>query len=364
MGVTPNWGNIEIRGFRGLEELDLSRLGSFNLLLGANDVGKTSVLEAIFLLSGLGSISLPIKVQHFRNHLVHDVDDLLSLLYGQDADMTATLTASSPGGGYRSKLSISVVDAEETLNANMKPTAKPSGRPSSSSKPTRHRVLRYEATVVPSKFEKPLVFTGTLVDEGDRFGGKMSPGTASDYIVPARFIYHDFGYDADVIASLIVNKRSEELLQYLRVINPRVAAIATNGDVGYLDIGLEKMLPMNMFGSGMIRAAAIISLCIMKSQRILLIDEIDSGLHHRAITPLLSALLTLCRERDIQVFATTHSREMLTALRDVLSRREFADHRDGVCCYALQRDKDELVRAYRYGYADLDHSLENEMEIR
>ena len=173
-----------------------------------------------------------------------------------------------------------------------------------------------------------------------------------------------FGYDADVIADLIVNKSADELLRYLRVINPRVAAIATDGDVAYLDIGLDRMLPMNMFGSGMIRAAAIISWCIMQSQRILLIDEIDNGLHHETLPSLLAALLTLCRERNIQLFATTHSLEMLTSLRDVLHRREFADYRDDVCCYTLQRDKNDLVRAYRYGYAGLDHSLQNALEIR
>ena len=363
MRATPNWANLEIRGFRGLESLELSRLGSFNVLLGVNDVGKTSVLEAIFLLSGLGSIGLPIRVQSFRNYLVHDVDDLLSLLYGQDAGKTATLTASSPGG-LRSTLSISMVDVEDTVEASIKPTAKSPGKPSSSSIPPRHRVLRYEVTVVPSELEKPLSFAGTLVDEGDRFGGKMSPGNASDYIVPARFIHHDFGYDADVIANLIVTKNSEELLQYLRVINPSVVAIATDGDVGYLDIGLDKMLPMNMFGSGMIRAAAIVSLCIMKSQRILLIDEIDNGLHHGAIPSLLAALLTLSRDRHIQVFATTHSLEILTGLREVLHGQEFADYRDSTCCYTLQRDKDDLVRAYRYGYADFNHCLEDGMEIR
>lgn len=364
MTIAPNWGNLEIRGFRGLERLELSRLGAFNVLLGVNDVGKTSVLEAIFLLSGLGSIGLPIRVQRFRNYLVHDVDDLLSLIYGQDAGKTATLSASSPGGAYRSMLAISVADVEDTVEASIKPTAASSGQPSSSSIPTRHRMLRYKATVVPSELEEPLTFAGTLVDEGDRFGGKMSPGTASDYIVPARFIHHDFGYDADVIANLIVNKNSEELLQYLRVINPRVAAIAADGETGYLDMGLDKMLPMNMFGSGMMRAAAIISLCIMNSQRILLIDGIDNGLHYEAIPSLLAALLMLCRKRNIQVFATTHSLEILTGLRDVLQRREFADYRDSVCCYTLQRDKDDLVRAYRYGYADLDHSLDNKMEIR
>ena len=364
MRVPHNWGNLEIRGFRGLECLELSRLGSFNVLLGANDVGKTSVLEAIFLLSGLGSIDLPIRVQNFRNYLVQDVDGLLSLLYGQDAGQKATLTASSPSGLDKITLSISVVEVEDAIEMSMKPTQKSVSRPSSSSIPTRHRVLRYEITVVSSELEKPLTFAGSLVDKGDRFDGNMLPGAVSDYIVPATFIHHEFGYDANVIANLIVNKNSEELLQYLRVINPRVAAIATDGDVGYLDVGLEGMLPMNMFGSGMIRAAAIISLCIMNGQRILLIDEIDNGLHYGAIPSLLAALLTLSRERGIQVFSTTHSLEILTGLRDILHRQEFADYRDNACCYTLQRDKDDLVRSYRYGYPDFNHCLENGIDIR
>lgn len=53
--------SLKIRGFRGLSSLDLDGLGTFNILLGANDVGKTSILEAIFLLSGSANMQLPLK---------------------------------------------------------------------------------------------------------------------------------------------------------------------------------------------------------------------------------------------------------------------------------------------------------------
>ena len=51
MSPSQPMDSLAIRGFRGLEALTLEDLGRFNLLLGANDVGKTSVLEAVFLLS-------------------------------------------------------------------------------------------------------------------------------------------------------------------------------------------------------------------------------------------------------------------------------------------------------------------------
>ena len=90
----------------------------------------------------------------------------------------------------------------------------------------------------------------------------------------------------------------------------------------------------------------------------------DNGLHYGAVPSLLQALLTLSRERNIQVFATTHSLGLLTGLRDVLHRPEFSDYRDTTSFFTLQRDKNGLVRSYRYGYADLNHSIENGIEIR
>ena len=41
--------NLEIRGFRGFRKLEVEPLGRVNLIVGRNNVGKTSVLEALRL---------------------------------------------------------------------------------------------------------------------------------------------------------------------------------------------------------------------------------------------------------------------------------------------------------------------------
>lgn len=359
----PNWEALEIRRFRGLECLHLRDMRSFNLLLGPNDVGKTSVLEAVFLLSGSGNIAVPLQVQRFRSFPPQNIDDLSSLLHRLDKKQSATLIAHSNGGSETRTLSISTARDRTNVHSAIKSNGKSTSSGELSITPVTDRTLRYEMTLRSSDSEQPLRFAGTLRDLGDRFDHDM-PDDAADHIVPARFERTESGYNVKSISKLIVRKKADELLAFLRLVNPRVQGITADGERAYLDIGLDSMLPMNMFGSGMIRAAAIIAPAILKNERILLIDEIEYGLHFEAIAPLLTALLRVSRDRKIQIFATTHSLAVLESLRDVLRDSELASARDDVSCYSLRKDQNGHVRSYRYGYPDLDHCLRNGIEIR
>ena len=46
--------SLKVEGFRGLKQFEMGQLGRINLLVGANNCGKTSVLEAIYLLAAGG----------------------------------------------------------------------------------------------------------------------------------------------------------------------------------------------------------------------------------------------------------------------------------------------------------------------
>ena len=81
MGDIHQFDELAIRGFRGLSALKLDGLGTINILLGANDVGKTSVLEAVFLLTGLAEPKLSVRLQNWRNYLVNEIDDFSSIFF-------------------------------------------------------------------------------------------------------------------------------------------------------------------------------------------------------------------------------------------------------------------------------------------
>src|ERR1035441_1943948 len=50
--------SVNIQGYRGLNRFEMSDLGRINLLVGTNNGGKTSVLEAIYLLMSSGDPSV------------------------------------------------------------------------------------------------------------------------------------------------------------------------------------------------------------------------------------------------------------------------------------------------------------------
>lgn len=58
--------DLRIKGFRGLRDLAMSGLGRVNLLVGTNNCGKTSVLEAMSLLSARGTAAWLWQVQSRR----------------------------------------------------------------------------------------------------------------------------------------------------------------------------------------------------------------------------------------------------------------------------------------------------------
>lgn len=368
-----HFDRLTIRGYRGLSSLELEDLGAFNLLLGANDVGKTSVLEAIFLLTGFANLPLSIRVNNWRNYVVHDFDDL-SLFFNELNTEAPIEIESLSGSGERRTLSIAAETAETAIeqrlesggngDASSVKGARGAADRSTSSIPSGRRALLYQAAVERASSGRSFSFSGRLaVRDGDPETA-IDPQSGVEEIIPARFIVSSHGYSSEAIAEVVVHKKKDVLIEYLRIINSRIEDIAISGTVVHADIGLRRMIPLNMFGSGMVRAASMLALLIQGDQRILLIDELDNGLHYRAIPPLLQALMKLSSDRGVQVYVTTHSLEILSALQQVLSQEESSRYQSMTTCYALQTDRDGLVRPYRYGYSQFDHCLAHGIEIR
>lgn len=373
MNDARHLSSLHIQRFRGLEDIKLEGLGAFNLLVGANDVGKTSVLEGAFLLTGFANPELPIRVQNLRKLVVAEFDDLALLFHRLDTSRPIRMSADSDGSVTRRALHISCPPADEELEGTAQQAGtngehagsgvRGMGAASSLPRLPAAQRLDYRSKVERSNGKSSSLDGAIHVEQG-QFRLSRPPGIAEQQPLSATFMASEPGLGADAVSEVLVHKKADMLIQFLRVINPLVAGLTVRGDVVHVDVGLDRMLPINLFGGGMKRAADILANCILNKQQILLIDELENGLHHAAVRPFLEMLLGLSRDQGLQVFATTHSLGVLQSLRESLADERFGAQRDAVMVYTLQRDFDGQVRAYAHDYLQFEHCIASGFEIR
>ncbi len=125
---------------------------------------------------------------------------------------------------------------------------------------------------------------------------------------------------------------------------------------------VQELLPVCMAGDGVRRFINIVSSIANEDYRMLLIDELDNGLHHTAHKKLWKAILQFVTKRDIQLFATTHNIDCLQSLMATLA--EDIKLRPLANVYDIARTARNGFRAYKYSYNGLKESFARNLEIR
>ena len=76
-----------------------------------------------------------------------------------------------------------------------------------------------------------------------------------------------------------------------------------------------KHLYLYDYGNGMYKAFYMACAALQAENGILLIDELEAGIHHAALKKFVSFLNEICIEKNIQLFVTTHSLELVDVAR-------------------------------------------------
>jgi AAA15 family ATPase/GTPase len=86
--------SFTVRNFRGFEELAIDSFERINLLAGKNNVGKTALLEAIWIHHDANNPDLGLRVDSFRGLDVVDSENFMSNLFFRfNRDLTIELSA-------------------------------------------------------------------------------------------------------------------------------------------------------------------------------------------------------------------------------------------------------------------------------
>ena len=362
--------SVSIEGYRGFARYQMHDLGRVNLLVGRNNSGKTTVLEALYLLGtagdpvGLwdncvrrGEIFRDPRLPESRleadvSHLFHGHDltaasyisvtpdaheaEGLSISVNErvprprDEDFAVEATEAPPGGS-RLSLSIRAANAGRMVNLSARGG------------------LEFDMAVMFSQMARPREAKSIRLVQ---FVSTQGVSTAD--LVRLWDEVQLAGDESLVVAML---KAIDPAIEDIRSLASAATAGPREGFVVRC-ANESRRLPLGSLGDGVWRMLTLAVVLARCKGGMLLVDEIDTGLHHTVMADMWRLVYDAAERLDIQVFATTHSEDCVYSLASICRDDENASD------VTVQRIEAGRAKSVAYSETEIRAAAEHRIEVR
>lgn len=357
--------SFKVSNFRCFRELTVADVERVNLIAGVNNVGKTALLEALFIHAGAYNPELTIRINAFRGIKILTVElgqwvetPWDSLFNEFDISKTVEFVGDNKATDRRILRLRVVRQAQELAKIDEYVSQSPKEPESVRLSSEAAHVLELECKEGKKLSKHYMIF--------DHKGWKIRPipppPPFRGIFLPAR-VPLPRREDAQRFGKLETIKKQDVVLKVLKVIEPRLRGLTLVlvGDVPIIhgDIGIDRLIPLPLMGAGMVRLAGLV-LAIGDAQNgVVLIDEVENGLHHSVLPKVWRAIGEAARHFNTQIFAATHSLECIVAAHKAFVESKLYDFR----LHRLERTKD-TIRAVTYDQEALSSAIETGLEVR
>ena len=310
--------SIEINQFRAIRKLTVSDFSNINLIVGDNNSGKTTFLEAIQLLFAKSQLSSIKNVLNQRTVLNTNNNSFYTSfinMFNKEQNkqqLEFDIYAQSDNGLLEFEVrgrerSVSGEDALQlsTMSARQK--------------------TQYKKDFVP---ESAKIFTVSIITQAGRKPvEKEICCTSLDNGIPGlvvkKEVYYipSFGHlRYDLLKNIVGNPEYKKLaIDILKQFDDSITDVCyTKADDGtYLETVVTKdgvNMPFSVYGDGIKKILYILNKLFDATDSILLIDEIETGLHKKYYDILFPVVFALASKLNVQLFIATHSIEAIDAI--------------------------------------------------
>ena len=350
--------NIEIKNFRGIDHLKIDDFSRVNILLGQNSSGKSSVLECLLLMMGMSNPDLPQTINSIRSRNYSGFADLGYMFHNYDLKVKPDISSELFDNTKR-HLSL---DLTYVFDEKSQPGLQNGLIPTSETKTflnTLKMLFEVESNQQKSTYESSIIVN----QQGPISNRKLAEGYLEKNSVA--FLSSDLaaGNPANDLVELAKRRLKDAVTERLKHFDSRINTLEILNNVAYVGLeGIDQLLAVNMQGDGLRRYLNIVAASANPMNNILLIDEIENGLHYSAYKKLWEAIFALATSTNKQVFVTTHSKDTLYYLNEML--QEAPEYKPDMRLYTLERTIKKGMQAYMYTYEGLSEACNNDVELR
>lgn len=312
---------IEIEKFKCFSNFKAESFKRVNLIGGKNNVGKTAFMEACYI--------------HVHSQSVNSMLTAISAIKFDRESLNSLY-------GYYNPL-----EHQKTLDATKIYTAE-----------SNLHSTKYSITENNAVKTYLIAIDNTQVSINSR-----ELNITLEYIPNVRII-DNFGWSDGGInwAYEAVQKHDKEkkLNQFVQEFDNNIESFKVIGNKPQCKVGDNEYRDITEFGDGLRHYISIICGLYACENGYLFIDEIDNGIHYTQHDRLWELIFELSEKTNCQVFAITHSKEMLESFARVAKKLDEQD----ISYTTLVKNKQQEIKAITRDYEMLLNSIEQEREVR
>lgn len=316
--INTQFAEININKFRGIHGLHLTGLRRINLFVGANNSGKTTLLEAVFLLTQMNDAYKLVDIEKLRgriegeakiNWLLENVPDSyqMSGVFNEKSCQVSMKNESEKSTEIDKQGYLSTIETKASAgNSNQSYVSK---------------IRIYDDRQPEVIYKEAFVLCRSAFTSPYRSNRKLL---------------------VDAHGKVVENGKMGELLQFIKeYFDANIQSI----DLTSVD-GLNRFIvktkdgshPMELtkYGEGLQRIFEISLFVINCAGGCLMIDEIDSAIHKSLLVEFTNFVSRLAEEYNVQLFVTTHSKECVDAFVKM-------QNINNLMTYRLEREADKFV---------------------
>jgi len=304
--------SLSIKNFRGINNLELNNLSNINILVGDNNCGKTSVLEAISLFQN------PLEINNILTSCCKRGRDIISIF-----DLFLEMF---PRENINKNIEIisSINSVLYNLNIN--------GKLIERINPNLYRCIENDEYFDENYFENR-IFKGRIkvkkntevINEKEiNLSEEKIQSTLGDlsnqiinmvYVSPYDYLYNRL---IDDTINVIKSGEKEEVIKLLKILDNNIEdfnVLKSKNKPSSIYIKHSKygFMSLSSFGDGVKKILTLASAVISAKNGILLIDEIETAIYKNILNNVFGWLLNACKIYKVQLIATTHSLEVIDA---------------------------------------------------
>lgn len=364
--------SLEIKGYRCFEHLTIEKLGRVNLIVGKNNVGKTALLEALWIYAQRGHSDIIVEILARRNEIPlpkqagfsprnsiaqKEVIWNIRHLFSERKDVREKHTAivirdiDSP----EKKMTIDLMFSQKQEDG--KTIWRRGGE--------LNGIL--ESTPYIVSFLNGKAVEQGRVREGFRISRSVFRNVES---LPSLIILLDGLKESEisklwdnvsitdseqlVISSLKIIAKDLHRLSFISLEEEkpeRVAVVKVDGK--------SERVSLKSLGEGMSRLLGIVLALVNCKNGMFIIDEIESGLHYSVLPDVWKLIFKTAKDLNVQVFATTHSKDCIEAFTQAAIDDEESDG-----MLIRLENKDGKIRAVNFNEDELETVERRNIEVR